>query len=85
MPVVHELHHSLGEGEALFRVVGDAELYEEIGEAHDPEPYSAVPPAHLVDLGKRVVILLDDVVQKRIAVCTVSLRSSQPTSPVSSR
>src|SRR5215204_4608769 len=62
--VVNELHYPLGEGEALFRVVCDAQLYEEVGEAHDPEPDTSVPTAHLVDLGQGVVVLLDDVVQK---------------------
>src|SRR5215210_318323 len=62
--IIHELHHPLGEGEPLFRVVGDAELYEQVREAHDPEPDAPVPPAHLVDLGQRIVVLLDDVVQE---------------------
>src|SRR5919112_3158851 len=62
--IIHELHYLLGEGEALFRVVGDAELYEEIRKAHDPEPNTSVPPAHRVDLVQGVVVLLDDIVQK---------------------
>ena len=62
--VVHELHHPLGEGEALVGVVGDAELDQEVGEAHDPEPDAPVAPAHPVDLVQRVVVLLDHVVQE---------------------
>src|SRR5215217_2813913 len=62
--VVHELHHPLGEGEALVGVVGYAELDQEVGEAHDPEPDAPVAPAHPVDLVQRVVVLLDHVVQE---------------------
>jgi hypothetical protein len=62
--VVYELHHLLGEGEALLGVVGDAELDQEVGEAHDAQPDPPVSPAHLVDLGQGVVVHLDDVVEE---------------------
>src|SRR5829696_1842085 len=62
--VVHELHHPLGEGETLFGVVGDAELDEQVGEAHDPEPDAPVPPAHPVYLFQRIIVLLDHVVEE---------------------
>src|ERR687885_1722701 len=62
--VVDELHHLLSEGETLLGVVGDAELDQQVGEAHDAEAYAAVPAAHLVYLRQRVVVHLDNVVEK---------------------
>src|SRR5215203_2727199 len=62
--VVDELHHPFGECQPLFGVVGDAELYEEVGKAHDAESDATVAAAHLVDLGQRVAVHLDDVVEE---------------------
>jgi hypothetical protein len=62
--VVYELHYLFGKGKTLFGVVDDAKLYEQVGKAHDPESDAAVATAHLVYLWQRVVVHLDDVVEK---------------------
>ena len=49
--LVHELLHLPAQRHALLGVVGDAELDEDVGQAHDAEPDPADPLGQVGDLG----------------------------------
>ncbi len=59
-----EAHQLLGEGQGPGRVVLQFLFQKQIGPAHDAEPDPAVGPGHLSDLGKGVLVDVDDVVQE---------------------
>ena len=61
---VDELHHLAAERDAFIGVVRDAEPHEQVGPAHDPEADAADPLRQIVDLGERVLVRVDDVVEE---------------------
>src|SRR5450759_229966 len=62
--VVDEAHDIAGDLAGVFGVVGHLEAQQHIGEPHDPETDLAVAFGHPLDLGQRVAIDVDDVVEK---------------------
>ena len=62
--VVDELHEAPAPFDAFVTVVGGAELVQRVGEAHDAQADLSVALADLVDLGQRVLVGVDDVVEE---------------------
>jgi len=62
--VVDEAHDIAGDLAGVFGVVGHLEAQQHVGEAHDAETDLAVALGHPLDLGQRVAIDVDDVVQE---------------------
>ena len=62
--LVHELLDLAAERDALLGVVGDAELDEQVGEAHDAEPDAADALGQVGDLGQRVLVGVDHVLEE---------------------
>ena len=62
--VVDEAHDLAGDAAGLVRVVGHLQAQEHVGEAHDAEADLAVALGHLLDLGQRVAVDVDDVVEE---------------------
>ena len=62
--VCDELHDGAADLDALLGVVGNAEADEHVGEAHDAEAGLAGEQVHALDLGDRVVVGVDGVVEE---------------------
>src|SRR5450759_3479702 len=62
--VVDEAHDIAGDLAGVFGVVRHLEAQQHVGEAHDAETDLAVALGHPLDLGQRVAIDVDDVVEK---------------------
>ncbi len=62
--VVDELLDPAAEVHALVRVVGNAELDEDVGEPHDAEPDAADALRQLGDLGQRILVGVDHVLEE---------------------
>ena len=62
--LVDEAHHLVGQPDGLVGVVGDAQLDQHVGPAHDPQADLAVALGHLADLGQRIPVHVDDVVEE---------------------
>ena len=61
---VDELHAAAAELDAFGRVVRDAQTHERVGEAHDAETDAADALGQRVDLGERILVDVDDVVEE---------------------
>ena len=61
---IHELLNPAAERDALIRVVRDAELDEEIGQPHDAEADSADALSQVGDLGQRILVGVDHVLEE---------------------
>ena len=59
-----ELHDRFAGPDRLFGVVGNAQLEQHVGEAHDAQADLAVRPGHLADLLEGIAVHVDDVVQE---------------------
>ena len=62
--LVHELHQPATQRDALVAVVGDAEPHQQIRPAHDAQADTPNALGEIVDLGERVPVGVDDVVQE---------------------
>ena len=62
--LVHELLDPPAQRHALVRVVRDAELDEEVGQAHDAEADPADALRQLGDLGQRILVGVDHVLEE---------------------
>ena len=62
--LVDEAHHLVAEPDGVVAVVADAELHQHVGPTHDPKAHLAVALGHRADLGERVAVHVDDVVEE---------------------
>ena len=62
--LVDEAHDLVGQPDGLVGVVADAQFHQHVGPAHDPQPDLAVALGHDPDLGERVAVHVDDVVEE---------------------
>ena len=61
---IDEAHDAFGQGDARLGIIGDAQLEEEVGKAHDAQADLAVAAHGLVDALQREARGVDDVVQE---------------------
>ena len=61
---IDEAHDALGQGDARLGIIGDAQLEEQVGKAHDAQADLAVAAHGLVDAFQREARGVDDVVQE---------------------
>ena len=62
--LVHELLDLPAQLDAFLRVVGDAELHEQVGQAHHAEADAPDPLRQIGDLRQRILVGVDDVVEE---------------------